>query len=148
MNEFEDCLKRKKIIKYPKIKARLRDEIMVAREDLKDAEDLFKRKRFKYATIAGYYSLFHSARALIFSRGYRERSHYCLKVAIRELFVKEGILELKFLEYLDEAMGLREIADYQSHYSREGAERTILGAREFLKETRKVLKKPRNPTIR
>lgn len=139
MSEFEDCLEKRRIIKYPRIKSRAKDEIVAAEEDLKDAEDFFKRKRFKYATIAGYYSLFHSARALIFSKGYRERNHQCLRIAIKELFVREKILESKYLEYLEEAVGLREAADYQNLYSKEGAKRAILGAEEFLKVAKEIL---------
>lgn len=139
MNEFKECLEKRRLVKYLRIKARVKDEIASAEEDLKDARDFFKRKRFKYATIAGYYSLFHSARALIFSKGYRERSHFCLRIAIKELFVKEKLLDPIYLEYLEEAVGLREAADYQSLYSDKGARKAILGADEFLKATQEIL---------
>jgi len=52
----------------------------------------------KWATIQGYYSMFHSARALIFSKGYRERSHYCLRIAVKELFVFTNELGSEFIE--------------------------------------------------
>lgn len=38
-----------------------------------------------------YYSVFHSARALLYVRNYRERSHHCLIVAIRALYVSEKL---------------------------------------------------------
>lgn len=106
---------------------------------MENAKSFFKEKRFEYATIAGYYSLFHSARALLYSRGYRERSHYCLRVAIRELFVNEKYLGLEYLELFDEAMGLREAADYESVYSKDGAKQTVKGAEEFLTEALEIL---------
>ena len=49
-------------------------EIKAAESDLKDAEDSLERKKFKWATIQGYYSMFHAAGVLIFSKGYREKA--------------------------------------------------------------------------
>lgn len=131
-SEFTRCLEKRKIIKFAKAKDKVKIELGAAKEDLENAKNFFKEKRFKYATIAGYYSLFHSARALLYSRGYRERSHYCLRVAIRELFVNEKYLDLEHLELFDEAMGLREAADYESVYSKDGAKQAVEGAEEFL----------------
>ena len=36
--------------------------------------------------------MFHSAKALVLKKGYREKSHYCLLVALRELYIKSGEL--------------------------------------------------------
>lgn len=138
-DEFKKCLKNKKIIKFAKAKEKINIEVKAAKEDLKDAKKFSKDKRFKYSTIAGYYSLFHSARALLYSLSYRERSHYCLRTAIRELFVKEKLLDTEYLDLFDEAMGLREAADYESLYSKEGANQAIKGAKKFLKASLEIL---------
>lgn len=138
-DEFKKCLENKKIIKFAGAKKKVRIEIKAAKEDLNDAKTFFKNKRFKFATIAGYYSLFHSARVLLYSQGYRERSHCCLKIAIKELFVREKLLELEYLELFDEALGLREAADYQSVYSSKGAKQAIKGAEKFLAAALEIL---------
>ena len=138
MNSFEDCLKSGKLRKFSVTKEKIKIEIKSAREDLKEAKDRFNKKKYKYATITAYYSLFHSARALLYSRGYRERSHYCLKIAIEKLFVKEKILDTKFIDYFEEALGLREAADYQSLFSKDGAQRAVKEAREFFKEMKEI----------
>lgn len=140
MNEFEKCLKNRKIIPSLGIRAETKSELKAAAEDLKDAKALFKQKRLKYATIAGYYSLFHSARVLLYSRDFREKSHYCLKVAIAELFVKEKILDFEFLDFFDEAIGLREAADYENLFSKDGAKRAIKNAEKFLSTVKEILK--------
>lgn len=139
MNEFQRCLIKGKIKKLSSVKEKVNTELKAAVEDLKEAKDRFKHKKYKYATINGYYSLFHSARALLYSKGFRERSHYCLKVAIEHLFVKEKMIDFEFIEYFDEALGLRESADYQSVFSKEGAEGSIKNAKSFLKKAREVL---------
>lgn len=141
MDEFEKCLKNKKIIPAAGIQAEIQIEIKEAAEDLKDAQGLFKGKRFKYATVTGYYSLFHCARALLYSRGYREKSHYCLEIAIKKLFVRENLLGPEYLNYFDDAIGLREAADYESEYSEAGAQRAIEGAKKFLSAAKEILKK-------
>jgi len=43
-------------------------------------------KEYTMAEIAGYNSIFHSLRALLFSKGYKEKSHYCLMITVEELF--------------------------------------------------------------
>ncbi len=137
--EFKKCLKNKKIIKFSKAIDKVKVEFKAAEEDLKNAKKFLRDKNFKYATIAGYYSLFHSARALLYSRGYRERSHYCLRIAIKELFVKEKLLNPEALDCFDEAVGLREAADYESLYSARGAKLAVKGAREFSKAALEIL---------
>lgn len=131
-DEFKRCLKNKKIIRFVRAKEKVKLELKAAREDLRSANSFLKSKNFKYATIAGYYSLFHSARALLYSRGYRERSHYCLRVAIKELFIKEKLLDPESLDWFNEALGLREAADYESVYSKNGAKEAVEGAKKFL----------------
>lgn len=138
-DEFEKCLKNRKIIKFPKVRDKLKVELKAAKEDLKNAKNFLRNENFKYATIAGYYSLFHSARALLYSRGYRERSHYCLRVAIKELFAREKLLDPEVLDCFDEAMGLREAADYESIYSAKGAKQAVEGAKKFLKAALEIL---------
>src|SRR3989304_551870 len=80
-------------------------EVEAAQMDLQDARDSVERNRFKWATIQGYYSMFHGARALLFSRGFREKSHYALLLALRELFsgVRERSLIERFQVFLRQA---------------------------------------------
>jgi uncharacterized protein (UPF0332 family) len=105
---------------------------MAAEEDLAEARDRFVHGKYKYATINAYYAIFHAARALIYSKGYRERSHYCLSVALEALFVEEGLLAGRYVRLLQDTMALREDADYGGSYSKEGASMSISNAEEFI----------------
>jgi len=140
MKRFEDCLKTGRLRKFKVTKKKIKTEIKSARQDLQEAEDRFTNKKYKYATITAYYALFHSARALLYLKGYREKSHYCLRVAIEKLYVQERTLEPEFTECFEEAMGLREAADYQSIFSKDGALRAIRRARRFLEKTEEIIK--------
>ena len=94
MNQaFKEALEKKKIFHFSKAKSLVDKELKVALDDLAEAKDRFKNERYKYATINAYYGTFHAARALLFSKGYRERSHYALYIAIEALFVETGMLE-------------------------------------------------------
>ena len=113
-------------------------ELSAAESDLKEARDSLKRGRTKWATIQGYYSTFHSGRAVLYSKGYREKSHRGLQSALRELSRKE--LSEELLDGFDDAMGMREAADYGNVFSEEGAEATIATASEFLEQAKTILK--------
>jgi len=85
-SEFEKFVAERKLVRARIGRSMIDEEIEAAQSDLRDARDSLERRKLKWATIQGYYSMFHSARALLYSRGFREKSHYALLVAIRELF--------------------------------------------------------------
>jgi len=112
-------------------------EIDGAISDLEEAKDSLSRKKFKWATIQGYYSMFHAARALIYSKGLREKSHYALLVALRQLFSNK--LEAELIRNFEDAMGLREEADYGLVFSEEGATEVTDNAERFLNKAKEIL---------
>jgi len=80
--------------------------------DLERAKKTYKDGDYKWATIQIYYSMFHSARTLLYAKNLREHSHYCLIAAIKTLYVEKKHLPVYLLEGLQEAKNLREDADY------------------------------------
>lgn len=83
--------------------------------------------------------MFHSARALLYSRGYREKGHYCLYLAIKEFFVKEKKIDLSLAEKFNNCMILREEADYRRKFSQKGAVATVKSAEKFLVVAKTIL---------
>jgi len=118
----------------------VKKELQEAENDLAEATNRFESEKYKYATITGYYSMFHSARALIYSKGYREKSHYYLLVALNSLFVDTGLLSDELASEFHDAMVLREDADYHGNFTKEGAETVLKAAKEFLTTVKSVLK--------
>ncbi len=140
MNQaFKEALEKKKIFHFFKAKSLVDKELKVALDDLAEAKDRFKNKRYKYATINAYYATFHAARALLFSKGYRERSHYALYIAIEALFVETGMLEKRYSHILKDSMSLREDADYGGEFSKDGASLSINNAEEFINKAKEAL---------
>ena len=137
--EFKQCLDNGKIVSFPKGKMLVGKELSVARSDLLDAKAGYENQRYKWSTIQAYYAMFHAARALIYSRGYREKSHFCLSVALRALFIDEGKLDTQTGRDFLNAMSLREAADYEAEFSLEGAKAVIASAEKFIEKATAVL---------
>lgn len=137
--DFKKCLEKKSLYRSSGAKGLSKKELVSAGDDLGDAKISLSEGRLKWATIQAYYAMFHAARALLYSRGYRERSHYCVIVGIEHLFASEGLLDMKWIRSLRNAMSMREDADYASEFSKEGAETTVRSAEGFLKETKSIL---------
>ncbi len=85
--------------------------------------------------------MFHTARALIYSQRYREKSHYCLVVALEHLYAEKGFIEKGLVESLALGKEMRESADYRSSFSKEGADNLIKAANNFLANARNLLEK-------
>jgi len=138
-HEFEGCLKRRKISEFSRGRALVEKELQIAKSDLTRAKASFKNRDHKWATIQSYYSMFHSARALLYAKNYRERNHYCLIVAIRALYVEKKILPLHLVEGFGKAKTLRENADYYDEWSEIGAKTLLKLAEEFLNKGMEIL---------
>jgi len=139
--EFQKCLENKKIKPFSNGKVLVSKELEIAKDDWKIAKESLTKKNYKWSTIQSYYSMFHAARALLYNQGYRERSHYCLVVGIRELYVNKNLLSHSLVEALQLGKTLRENADYYAEFSQTGAKDMLEKAKEFLTKTKEILKK-------
>ena len=137
--DFEKCLKNRRIVKQDHAGALMGSELETAREDLEETRETLKRSRYKWATIQAYYAMFHAARALVYSKDYREKSHYYLAVALRALFVDEGKMDAQSVRDLLNAMNLREAADYDAEFSQSGAKAVIESADKFIQKAIEIL---------
>ena len=139
MDEFERCIKERRIIKIKPSNEMIQKELDSAEYDLERAINSLEEEDFKWAAVQSYYSMFHAAKALVLKKGYREKSHFCLVIALRELYVNEDTLNTEMVENLELCMHLRHEADYGLTYHQESAETAIKYAEEFLNNTSKLL---------
>lgn len=137
MSEFKRFIEERKLTRIKIDRKLVLKEIDGAISDLEEAKDSLARKKFKWATIQGYYTMFHAARALLYSKGLREKSHYALLVALRKLFSNQ--LDAEHIRDFDEAMSLREEADYGLTFSEEGAREVFEDAKAFLVKAKEIL---------
>jgi len=139
--DFKKCLDRGTIYPDPTAKSLAEKEFAVALRGLAAAQKMFNDEMPKYCTITAYYAMFHAARALLFSQGYKERGHRCLIHAIEALFVEKKLLEMQYIRNLLNAMSLREDADYADEYSKQGAQDSLITAKEFIQKAQELLNK-------
>ena len=139
IKNFKDCLKKGGIKKFSCGKNLAGKELRLAKEDLNSAQKSFADKNYRWCIIQVYYSMFHSARSLLYLENYREHSHYCLNHAIRELYVKTGKVDVFFIEALAEAKNLREAADYYGDYSDINAKKLLDKASKFIEKAKDII---------
>jgi len=138
--EFQRCLKNQKIKNFTPGKKLAMKEIKVAESDFEQARISFiDSNNYKWSTIQCYYSMFHAARALLYTKNYREKSHYCLIVAIKALYVEKSLFPVHLVEGLQKAKTLRENADYYDEWSEIGAETILKLAEEFLEKAKQII---------
>ncbi len=140
--EFEGCLKRGKIKEFSQGKSLVDKELKTAEADLAQAKESLGRRNYKWATIQAYYSMFHSARALLYHKNYKEKSHYCLIIALRTLYAETKQLPVSFIEALQRAKELREDADYYDEWSGISAQELLTKTEEFLERAKKITGMP------
>lgn len=131
-DEFEECLKRRRLVKFPQAKTFVQRELREARNDLGTAKSTLSAGNHKWATIQAYFSMFHCARSLIYQKGYREKSHFCLIAALRAIYLDNGLLGHKSIEDIQLGKRMREGADYHADFSVEAAKALIESAEDFL----------------
>ena len=130
---IEECLKEGYLKRIKPSKDLVEKEFKEAEYDLGKAKSSIHEEDFKWAVIKAYYSIFHSARAAVFSLGYRESKHFAIQVVLEELS-KKGQIDSEYVDYFSAAMEARENADYRYTYSKETAEDIIEYAEKFLEE--------------
>ena len=94
---FEECLRKHLIRKDESAIERVEKSLEISSRFLESARKNIEIEEYEMAEIAAYNAIFHAARALLFSKGYVERSHVCLIIALRHLYKNE----LEFIDYLD-----------------------------------------------
>jgi uncharacterized protein (UPF0332 family) len=129
--DIESCL-REGFLQRVKVEPDLIEkELKEARHDLDGAGRALKEGDFKWSIVKSYYSMFHAARAVLFSLGLRERRHFAIRVVLEDLSAK-GKLESRFISDFSAALAAREDADYRYTYSQETAAYLLKVAGDFV----------------
>jgi len=135
--KLEQCLDEGLIKKDPRAVDRIEKSLEIAERFLGSAENNLKIEENEMAEIAAYNSAFHSARALLFAKGYVERSHYCLGVALKCLYGGE-LLDL--IKVFDKIRVSRHNVQYGGALvSREEADFVVEFGEDFLRAARSEL---------
>lgn len=105
--------------------------------DFEKSQKAFEEEDYKWAIVKSYYSMFHSARGLLFKLGFKERRHFAINIVLEDLN-RKGQLESIYLNDFKAAVSAREDADYHYDYSKESAKHILEIAEEFNDKMRKL----------
>lgn len=140
--EFQRCVAEGNIRAFgdgPRLVAK---QLGTAASDLAEAKDGLDRGRWKWSTIQAYYSMFHTARALLFAKGFREKHHRCLRIAVSHLYAAEDEPFHRFIDDFRLAKQLRENADYADDFSENGARKLVSSAEKFMASAKAIIGRP------
>jgi len=108
---FKKCLDGNRLVKVKEAGDLVAKELAGAETDLSSARISLSAENHKWAAVQAYYSMFHAAKALIYRKGYREKSHQCLGVALKALYADENLMGEKHCDRFRDCMALRHDAD-------------------------------------
>jgi len=114
-----------------------RRSLLLAHNYLDDAEKSLSIETYRPVIIMSYTAMFHSARAILFHDGIRERSHECIPLYLRETYPSLKADANK----LDSYRKFRHDALYGLEFEagKQDAIAAIAVARDFLSSVEKVL---------
>lgn len=112
MTSLDDCFKRRLLIKTRPEKDLALKSLNQAEFFLNEAKELRKLGKERMAIISLYNAYFHTARALLFKDGIKERSHFCIARYIEEAYVRKKRLDSVYVAALDMTRDWRQEIQY------------------------------------
>ena len=137
---LKDCYEKGLLKRVPKNLDIVEKTIDLAQSDLSEAESSFASGSYVWSSVQAYTSMLNSARALLFSEGIKERSHYCTIEFLRYHYYNHfGDLIYK----LDTLRRERHLSLYDSrdHVTSEKVSKRIGWCKVFLEKTQELLNK-------
>ena len=138
---FKECIEKELLKRIPPSEENCTRSLNKAKKWLEEAEKSFENKIYQSSVLSSYLAMFHSARAILFRDGYREKSHYCVARYLEEKYVKTGKLERKWVELLDYYREMRHNNQYDLSFfvSEKEAKNSLISAREFFERMEKLI---------
>jgi uncharacterized protein (UPF0332 family) len=97
-------------------RAAAKEELGLAREELRAAEQLLTARLVRVAATRVYYAVFHAARALVYSEGLEPKTHAGVLSLLNVHFVRAGRLDAADSRLFARLQKFREEADYADAY--------------------------------
>jgi len=144
LKNIDDCFERGLLRKVEPSRIKSEQSLLQAREWLLEAEKNLEVEAYRSALSSAYLAVFHSARAILFRDGVREKSHYCVGLYLQK-YVEEGALEEEWPMLFDRIRSVRHADQYSFQArptdgeARSGidlAERFINRMEQMLRDTR------------
>lgn len=141
MKNIDDCFELGLLRKVEPSRGKSDRSLLSAREWLSEARKNLEAEALRSALSSAYLAVFHSARAVLFRDGVREKSHYCIGLYLQR-YVEDGSLEEDWPMLFDRIRSVRH-ADQYSCMARPAKEEVQAGidlAERFIERMERLLK--------
>jgi uncharacterized protein (UPF0332 family) len=140
LTSYEDCFKRGLLQKVQPSKEKAIQSMQKAEQWLKETQKNITSQAYDSCIASSYLAIFHSARAVLFRDGVREKSHYCIARYL-ERYVEDESLEEEWVTLLDRMREIRHMDQYTLQYSatHEEATSSMNSAKKFVNRMKILL---------
>lgn len=141
--DYHDCIKANLLRKIPPSTQKAFQWLKKAKFWLTESKKSLEGSATSSSIIASYMCMFHAAGSILFFEGYREKSHACIARYLEEKYVKNNVLDKKWVELLDHSRETRHNDQYNLSFFSTGddADNALESAKSFLNEMESLLKK-------
>jgi len=137
---MNDCLSKGYIKPDPKAAERIPSSLEVAERFLISAQKNLNINEYEMSELASYNTIFHAARALLFNKGYIERSHVCVIITLKELYPQDHELS-ELLNTFDKIRITRHNIQYGGNLVKKTEAVFVIDfAERFVKKSKAMLK--------
>lgn len=139
--DLNRLLNEKLLAKIPQSKEKAKGSMKTAREWITEANKSLSNGLYKSSVLTAYLGMFHSARAILYLDGFREKSHFAIARYLETAYVSEDKLEKEWVELLDYCRELRHNDQYRTSFfvSAEEAQDYVKKAESFVKRIEKLM---------
>lgn len=111
LKNIDDCFERGLLRRVEPSRSKSEQSLLQAGEWLSEAEKNLEAEALRSAISSAYLAVFHSARAVLFRDGVREKSHYCIGLYLQR-YVDDGTLEEDWPMLFDRIRSVRHADQY------------------------------------
>ncbi len=138
LGDIEECFKKNQLIKTSAGRTEIANSLLLAEQHILKAKKILKAGVPDIAFTTAYTAMFHTARALLYRKGFKERSHYCMIAFLLREYAETELHN--FLKILDNYRQLRNNTQYDGlTIPSAEAKNAIIDAEDFLKAAEKKL---------
>ncbi len=138
---YKNCIEKGLLRKIPASEDNAIRSIKKAESWLEEAVKTLHSEAYDSSVMSSYLVMFHSARAILFFDGYREKSHACVARYLEEQYVSRNKLERKWVDLLDHHRAIRHENQYDLSFfsSEKEAIKAIESAKMFLHRMKQLI---------
>ena len=116
--------------------------LLRAEKALRSAKILLDHDEVEDSVSRAYYAMFHAAKAILFTKGVKAKTHKGVISSFSENIVKKSILGKEFADILRKAFDMRQRCDYEIYakLEKELVKEVVSDAENFVNKIRELMK--------